>query len=98
MHQQTPTMLLINLYICDMATIELRKSLIERFNRIIKDDSKLITLDGVFDSLNETESASVVTDEHYNCIEERREKYLTGETKGKTWDEVKRGIKKKYGF
>ena len=35
-----------------MGAIELKNSLIERFNKIIKDDSKLMTLDGFFDSMN----------------------------------------------
>ncbi len=81
-----------------MATIELRNSLIKRFNRIIKDDSKLITLDGIFDSINVVESPSVIPEEHYKIVEERRKKNLSGETKGKNWNDVKSVIKKKYGF
>lgn len=81
-----------------MAAIELRNSLIERFNRIIKDDSKLMTLDGILDSINVKESPSLVPEEHYKIVEERRRKHLTGETKGKNWDDVKSEIKKKYGF
>ncbi|WP_203258167.1 addiction module protein [Hyunsoonleella ulvae] len=81
-----------------MAEIELRNSLIKRFNRIIKDDSKLMTLDGIFDSINAVESSSVVPEEHYKIVEERRRKHQVGETKGKSWDDVKSGIKKKYGF
>jgi uncharacterized protein (DUF2235 family) len=81
-----------------MAAIELRNSLIERFNRIIKDDSKLVTLDGIFDSINIVESPSLVSEEHYKIVEERRRKHLAGETNGKSWDDVKSEIKKKYGF
>lgn len=81
-----------------MAAIELRNSLIERFNRIIKDDSKLMTLDGIFDSINIVESPSLVSEEHYKIVEERRRKHLAAETKGKSWDDVKSEIKKKYGF
>lgn len=81
-----------------MAAMELRNSLIERFNRIIKDDSKLMTLDGIFDSINIVESPSLVSDEHYKIVEERRRKHLAGETKGKSWDDLKSDIKKKYGF
>lgn len=81
-----------------MAAIELRNSLIERFNRIIKDDSKLMALDGILDSMNEVESPSLVSEEHYKIVEERRKKHLAGQTKGKNWDDVKSGIKKKYGF
>lgn len=78
--------------------MELRNSLIERFNRIIKDDSKLLALDGIFDSMNVVESPSIVSDEHYKIVEERRRKHLVGETKGKNWGDVKSEIKKRYGF
>ncbi|OBQ56372.1 hypothetical protein JJL45_13930 [Tamlana sp. s12] len=81
-----------------MAAIDLRNSLIERFNRIIKDDSKLIALDGIFDAMNVIDSPSLVSEEHYKIVEDRRRKQLAGETKGKSWDDVKSGIKKKYGF
>lgn len=81
-----------------MAAIELRNSLIERFNRIIKDDSKLMTLDGIFDSINVIESPSLVSEEHYKIVEERRKKHLAGKTKGQSWDDLKGEIKKKYGF
>ena len=57
-----------------MAAIELRNSLIERFNRIIKDDSKLMILDGIMDSINVIESSSLVSKEHYKIVEERRKK------------------------
>ncbi|WP_067145786.1 hypothetical protein [Pseudotamlana agarivorans] len=81
-----------------MAAIDLRNSLIERFNRIIKDDSKLIALDGIFDAMNFIDSPSLVSEEHYKIVEDSRRKQLGGETKGKSWDDVKSGIKKKYGF
>lgn len=81
-----------------MGAMELRNSLIERFNRIIKDDSKLLALDGIFDSMNVVESPSIVSDEHYKIVEERRRKHLVGETKGKNWGDVKSEIKKRYGF
>lgn len=81
-----------------MGAVELRNSLIEKFNSIIKDDSKLEVLEGIFDSIDATESHSVVSDEQYKIIEERRGKYLSGETNGQNWDDVKNQIKKKYGF
>ena len=81
-----------------MAAIELRNSIIERFNQIIQDDSKLMALDGIFDSMNAIESSSLVSEEHYKIVEERRKKHLAGETKVKSWDDVKSGINKKYGF
>lgn len=35
-----------------MEAVELRNKLIEQFNQFIKDDSKLLALDGIFDSIN----------------------------------------------
>ncbi len=81
-----------------MGTIELRKKIIERFNLIIQDESKLMVLDGIFDSINIEETTSLVPEEHYNIVEERRRKYHAGETSGLTWDEVKQKLKKKHGF
>ncbi len=81
-----------------MGAVELRNKLIESFNKIIQDDSKLLTLEGVFDSINTTDSPSLVSDSQYEIVEERREKYLSGESSGKEWDEVKQELKKKYGF
>lgn len=81
-----------------MGALELRSKLIEQFNMFIQDDSKLVALDGVFDSMNAVESSSAVTEEHYKIVEERRRKYHAGETKGSTWSEVKQKLKDKYGF
>jgi hypothetical protein len=81
-----------------MGAIELRNSLIERFNRMINDDSKLIILDGIFDSMNILESSSLVSEAHYKVVEDRRKKHISGETKGENWDDVRSEIKKKYGF
>ena len=81
-----------------MGALELRNKIIEQFNLMIQDDSKLVVLDGMFDSLNTIESPSVVSEEHYKIVEERRKKRLTGKTKGSTWDEVKQKLKDKYGF
>ncbi len=82
-----------------MGALELREKLIEQFNLFIQDDSKLITLDGIFDSINTPrESPSIVPVEHYKIVEERRRKYHAGETNGSTWSEVKQKLKNKYGF
>ena len=86
-----------NIYII-MGALELRSNLIERFNRMIQDDTKLITLEGVFDSMNAFESYSTVPEEHYKIVEERRKKHLSGESKGKSWEEVKKDLRGKYGF
>jgi hypothetical protein len=81
-----------------MGAVELRKKLIEQFNVFIQDDSKLLALDGIFDSINTVDSPSLVSEEHYKIIEERYNKRLVGETKGKSWNKVKSELKKKYGF
>ena len=81
-----------------MGALELREKLIEQFNLFIQDDSKLLALDGIFDSINTIEADSLVSEEHYKIVEARRNKRLAGETKGRTWDEVKDTLKKKYGF
>jgi len=81
-----------------MGALELRIKIIEQFNLMIQDDSKLVVLDGMFDSLNTIESPSLVSEEHYKIVEKRRRKRLAGKTKGSTWDEVKQKLKDKYGF
>ena len=81
-----------------MGALELREKLIEQFNLFIQDDSKLLALDGIFDSITTVESDSVVSEDHYKIVEARREKRLAGQTKGQNWDEVKSRLKAKYGF
>ena len=82
-----------------MEELELRAKLIEQFNLFIQDDSKLIALDGVFDSINTaTQASSSVSEEHYKIVEERRRKYHAGETSGSNWDEVRQKLRNKYGF
>lgn len=76
-----------------MGAPELRNKLIEQFDVFIQEDSKLEAFEGVFDAMNNTESSSLVSDEHYNLVEERRRKYHAGETSGLTWDDVKQNLK-----
>jgi len=44
-----------------MRTLELRNKLTEQFNLFIQDDSKLMALDGIFDSINSVNSDSLVS-------------------------------------
>ncbi len=81
-----------------MEAIKLRNKLVEQFNVIIKDDSKLMILDGVFDAMNSVNSASLVPEEYYKLIETRRSQRLAGETEGLEWDVVKKNLKKDNGF
>lgn len=77
----------------------LKEKLIEQFNLFIEDESKLLALDGIFDAMNTTkETPSIVPDEHYKIVEQRRRDYLVGQTNGATWQEVKQKLKEKYGF
>ncbi|QHI35189.1 hypothetical protein IMCC3317_05350 [Kordia antarctica] len=85
-----------------MGAIELRDKLIKQFEIFIQDESKLVTLDGVFDSMNvspsDSNTNSLIPEQHYKVVEVRRDKRLNSETQGKNWDDVKLELKKKYGF
>lgn len=81
-----------------MGALELRDKLTEQFNLFIQDESKLIALDGIFDSMNVVDSPSLVSEKHYKIVEERRRKYLAGETNGSSWEKVKQKLNNKYGF
>jgi len=82
-----------------MESIALRNKIINQFEEFITDDSKLDVLEGVFDAITGNESVgSLVSEEHYKIVEERYQKKIKGETKGKSWEEVKQDLKQKYGF
>lgn len=81
-----------------MGAPELRNKLIEQFNLMIQDNTKLGTLEGIFDAMDATDSPTLVSEEHYKIVEQRRQNYLAGETEGSSWEEVKQKLKKKYGF
>lgn len=81
-----------------MESLDLKNKLKEQFIQILNNDSKLTILEGVFDALTTAENSSSISEEHYQIVEERRQKYLSGESKGISWDEIKNGIKGKYGF
>lgn len=81
-----------------METLELRKKLVQQFDEIIKNDDKLVALEGVLDALESTNSISIIPDEHYDMINESRELYLKGELGGKEWREVKQNLISKYGL
>ncbi|MFD2563646.1 hypothetical protein ACFSR1_13280 [Aquimarina rubra] len=42
------------------------------------------------------DSIDLVPDSHYVHLEEDRRRHLNGETKGSTWDEVEKRLRKKY--
>ena len=83
----------------DMGALELRNKLIEQFTLFLEDESKLETLDGIFDSLNTSSpSASKVPEEHYMIVEERRNSYHSQKNNSASWEEVKKKLQHKYGF
>ncbi len=43
-----------------------------------------------------TDSIDLVPESHYKLLEEDRRRHLNGETKGSTWDEVEKRLRKKY--
>ena len=81
-----------------METRELRKKLIMNFSKFIQDDTKLEVLEGVFDAINNEESISLVSDEHYLKVKESRVEYLAGIDSASSWEEVEHRLNTKYGF
>ena len=81
-----------------METKELRRKLIKDFGKFIEDDSKLEILESVFDAINHDEKKSIVSDSHYDMVAEEREKYVSGENKASSWEEVEQRLNTKYGL
>lgn len=81
-----------------METKELRKKLIVNFSKFIQDDTKLEVLEGVFDAINNEETTSLVSEEHYLKVEEARAEYLSGTNSASSWEEVELRLNTKYGF
>ena len=81
-----------------METKELRRKLIKDFGKFIEDDSKLEILESVFDAINFDERKSIVSDSHYDIVAEEREKYISGENKTSSWEEVEQRLNTKYGL
>lgn len=83
-----------------MKTLELRKKLIEQFDLLIQDDSKLMTLDGVFDAINseDVDYSSNISEAHYRVVKERRHQYHDGQASVSDWESVKLRLQKKHGL
>lgn len=81
-----------------METLKLRKKLIQQFDQIMKDDDKLVALEGVLDAMYSTDTTSKISDEHYGMINESRQLYLKGDIEGMDWEEVKQNLLSKYGL
>ncbi|UQD57637.1 hypothetical protein [Flavobacterium sp. K5-23] len=70
---------------------------IEKLNLIekiihIEDENLIEYLNAI---LLEDKNEYKLSEEQFNIIQESRSKYLSGEDKGKTWDEVKSSLLKK---
>lgn len=83
---------------CEMETKEVRKKIILDFGQIIKEDSNVLLLEGIFDALNKSQNKSNVTESHYSLVEEERERYLQNKTSAISWDDFEAQLLKKYDF
>jgi hypothetical protein len=81
-----------------MKTKEIRRKLIVDFAKLIQDDTKLAVLEGFFDALLNDDKASLVSDDHYQKVEESRVEYHSGNSLTKSWEEVEQQLNAKYGF
>ena len=73
------------------STLEIRKRIHEFID--IADERILRIINGIIDAEEQEDNYPVVPDWHYDQIEEERAKYLKGEVKTSTWEEVKAGLK-----
>jgi hypothetical protein len=81
-----------------MKTKEIRQKLIVDFAKLIQDDTKLSVLEGFFDALLNDDKASLVSDNHYQKVEEARAEYHSGDSLAKSWEEIEKQLNAKYGF
>ena len=81
-----------------METKDVRKKIIIDFGKIIKEDSNVLLLEGIFDAIKTDLSASKVPESHYLVVEEERERYLAEPTSGISWDDFEAQLLKKYDF
>lgn len=83
---------------CVMETKEVRKKIILDFGQIIKEDSNVLLLEGIFDAISNSQNKSNVTESHYAVVEEERERYLKNTNLGVSWDDFEAQLLKKYDF
>jgi hypothetical protein len=81
-----------------MKTKEIRQKLIMNFGKLIQDDSKLVVLEGIFDAILNEEKASIVSDNHYQKVEEARAEYHSGNSSSTSWEDLEKQLNAKYGF
>ncbi len=75
------------------STLEIRKKIHEFID--IADDRILRIFKGIIDAEEQEDNYPQVPDYVYDRIEEEREKYLKGEVKTSSWEEVKERLIKK---
>jgi len=73
------------------STLEIRKRIHEFID--IADERILRIINGIIDAEEQEDNYPTVPDWHYEKLNERREKYITGESKSYTWEEVKEKAK-----
>lgn len=81
-----------------MKTKEIRQKLIVNFGKLIQDDTKLAVLEGVFDAILNDEKTSLVSDIHYQKVEEARAEYHSGNSFATSWEDLEKQLNAKYGF
>ncbi|WP_288459855.1 addiction module family protein [uncultured Chryseobacterium sp.] len=72
------------------STVDIRKRIHDFID--IADERILRIFKGIIDAEEEENNYSV-PDSHYDVINERREKYIIGESKSYTWEEVQEKAK-----
>ncbi|MFY1045144.1 addiction module protein [Chryseobacterium sp. GP-SGM7] len=73
------------------STLEIRKRIHEYID--IADERILRIINGIIDVEEREDNYPTIPDWHYDKINERRERYLTGASKSYTWEEVKEKAK-----
>ncbi|MCU7614782.1 addiction module protein [Chryseobacterium sp. GMJ5] len=71
--------------------LEIRKRIHEFID--IADERILRIINGIINAEEQEDDYPTIPDWHYDEINERREKYLSGESKSYTWEEVKEKAK-----
>jgi Putative addiction module component len=73
------------------STLEIRKRIHQFID--IADERILRIFNGIIDAEEQENNYPSVPDWHYDEVNERREKYISGESKSYTWEEIKEKAK-----
>jgi len=68
------------------STLEIRKRIHDFID--IADERILRIINSIIDAEEQEDNYPAVPDWHYDVVNERREKYIRGESKSYTWEEV----------